>query len=151
MLAININNARILTLYRINGFTFRHSVITRIRMYNYNRARGNHLLAYRPSFPDYHKSSMGAVFVNIERLFPCIRRTRFQQPICRIFTNEEDGFNHGRSPVEAGDNGNNLNVFGGHYSTYAFGFRGCPTLSPRCFPTHYTATIVCHLPRAYCT
>ena len=69
----------------------------------------DNILAYRPNFADFHQSGLAGVFLNLERIFPCISDD--ECPICRTFTYEEDGFNSGRAIIEAADIGNHFHVF----------------------------------------
>ena len=54
----------------------------------------NNILAYRPKYSDFHRSRLAGIFVNIEKIFPCIAKTNYV-PICSIFTSEENGFRKG--------------------------------------------------------
>ena len=82
----------------------------------------NNILAYRPNYSD---SGLAGIFVNIEKIFPCIAKTNYV-PICSIFTSEEDGFRKGKQYTELGDLGNNVKVFGKNIATYGLAISGCP-------------------------
>ena len=101
--------------------------------------------AYRPSFSGNHRSQLGTLFVNIEQVFPCIANTDYNA-ICRVFTEEDDGFRGGRAVLDSGDDGNTFRIFGGNIETYGFNFQNCPQLNTTCFPSFHSLTIVCHLP-----
>ena len=111
----------------------------------------NNLLAYRPNYGDFHNSGLGAIFVNIEGVFPSIAGTSFP-PICSLFTREEDGFRKGQQFVELGDariNGPSK-IFGNGISTYGLAVQGCPELNKECLPTYFESEVVCLLPRSEC-
>ena len=108
------------------------------------------ILAYRPSYNfDFHQSSLGAIFLNLDRLFPCIVHSKII-PACRRFTQEEDGFFKGKTITEAGDVGNHLEIFGSSVKTYGFVFESCPYLNGinGCFPHSFQTVITCFLPRS---
>ena len=111
----------------------------------------NNILAYRPKYSDYHSSGLAGIFVNIEKIFPCIAGTNYV-PICSIFTSEEDGFRKGKQYIELGDLGNHVEVFGKNIATYGLAISGCPKLYGAwgCLPCYVTSTVVCLLPRSSC-
>ena len=111
----------------------------------------NNILAYRPNYSDYHGSGLAGIFVNIEKIFPCIANTNYV-PICSIFTSEEDGFRKGKQYIELGDLGNNVKVFGKNIATYGLAISGCRKLcgTEGCFPRGATSTVVCLLPQSSC-
>ena len=111
----------------------------------------NNLLAYRPRFRDAHRSYLGALFLNIDGIFPCINSTSYN-PTCGILTGEEDGFFRGRSFVQAADNGNSLRIFSSteNIKTYGFVIQDCAEFTTSCFPKNIMITIFCLLPRAQC-
>ena len=108
-------------------------------------------LAYRPNFGDLHWSRLAAVFLNLEKLFPCASMVT---PICSMFTLEEDGFRNGKAIIEAEDSGNNFRVFSSteNIRTYGFAFQGCGELNGRngCMPTYFEISITCQLSRKAC-
>ena len=116
----------------------------------------DNLLAYYPEFKDRHDSGLAGIFINIEGIFPCIARLHQQKgltgPTCKLFTNEEDGFNGGRAIIELGDAGNSEleEVFGSEVILYGLAFSGCPTITMECFPLWYQSAILCALPRSIC-
>ena len=107
----------------------------------------NNLLAYRPRFSGLHESGLGALFLNIQAIFPCTNRVT-----CGRVTYEEDGFNRGRPFLEAGDGGNNFRVFSStqDIKTYGIAVEGCPELNQQCWPSYYQTEIFCLLPRERC-
>ena len=110
----------------------------------------NNLLAYRPNFSGLHGSGIGAFFVNIDALFPCLNPGA---PICSVFTFEEDGFRGGRALIAAADGGNNFPVFGSasqNIASFGFGFSGCSQITLSCFGVSSEYSIVCLLPRNRC-
>ena len=88
----------------------------------------NNLLAYRPRFADTHTSNLAGIFINMEGVFPCLQSLSNYNPICQVFTGEEDGFRGGRALIDAGDISNNLRVFSStsQISTYGFAIQECP-------------------------
>lgn len=100
-------------------------------------------LAYRPNFADYHQSGLGAVFVNLKQLYPCIGSTA----ICHIASFEEDGFRKGKAYIEAGDSGADFNMFGTG-PVYGLAVQGCGDLNdPSCFKQWQQSQVVCYLPQ----
>ena len=66
----------------------------------------NNLLAYRPRFSAHHRSNLARAFINIEGVFPCIQSLPSYNPICQVFSEEEDSFRSGKALIGAGDMGN---------------------------------------------
>ena len=124
-------------------------ILNKITIGNGQTAITSSILAYRPRYNDYHVTRFGAVFLNLERLFPCAGKTGLV-PVCRRFTQEEDGFFKGRTITEAADIGNNMRIFGRDIKTYGFVFDRCSILSGRfgCLPTHFQTIVTCFLPRS---
>lgn len=114
----------------------------------------NNLVAYRPRFVDYHRSYLGAVFLNMEGMgiFPCLRSSASGTPKCGLLTSEEDGFFQGRSFIQAADTGNTFHVFSStsEIKTYGFALEGCPELTSSCFREYAKIAIFCLLPRPQC-
>ena len=106
------------------------------------------ILAYRPEYADYHSSGLAGLFVNIKEVFPCLQKIDKYEPVCNIFSREEDGFRKGRAFIEAGDIGNNLKVFDD--SVYALAVQDCPVMGPNCLPNYLQTEVVCLLPRCEC-
>ena len=108
------------------------------------------LLAYEPNYNDYHNSGLAGLFVNIKEVFPCTEKISGNyEPVCKIFTREEDGFRGGKAFIEAGDIGNNIKVFSGS-SVYALAVQDCKELDGSCFPNYMQTEVVCMLPRCEC-
>jgi hypothetical protein len=110
------------------------------------------ILAYRAEYNDYHKSGLGAVFVNLEALFPCIKKAGVM-PACHLTSQEEDGFAKGAPIVTAQDLGNDLKIFSTSSNIKTFGFvaQGCKELlntEETCMPYYYEKNLVCYLPRS---
>ena len=110
----------------------------------------NNLLAYRPNYSDSQTSRLGVIFVNIEEVFPCVAGTPEYYPVCKTFTNDEDGLRNGRAIVDAADCGNNILIFGSNSAVFAFAITGCSTMNTGCFPIYADYSIVCLLPRSRC-
>ena len=113
----------------------------------------NNLLAYRPRYNDYHNTNLAGVFINLEGVFPCLAPLTNYYPICRVFTEEEDGFRDGRALIDSGDIGNHLQVFSSSTNilTYGIAIQQCPEFNTTCFPEHHSFTVVCYLPRSACS
>ena len=111
----------------------------------------NNLLAYRPRYSDYHGSGLGAVFLNILGIFPCIQSQSYF-PTCGMLTSESDGFNKERSFIQAADVGNNFRIFSSteNIPTYGLALEGCAEFTAACWPDYARYTIFCLLPRHLC-
>ena len=141
---------RVLSIRKIRGGIFTLGpVLNRITIGNGQTAITSSILAYRPRYNGFHQTRLGAVFLNLERLFPCAGKTGLV-PVCRRFTQEEDGFFKGRTITEAADIGNNMRIFGRDIKTYGFVFERCSILSGRvsCLPNHFQTVVTCFLPRS---
>lgn len=116
----------------------------------------NNVMFYRPRFNDGMNSNLAALFMNLEVIFPCIAPISgvgAYYPICRAFTDEEDGFRGGRSVLDTGDIGNGrFRIFSatGDIATYALAIQTCPVWTTACFPDIHSFSIVCYLPRNTC-
>ena len=151
MLYLSITDGhRYLSINKINSTTF--NLITpgldTITIGNGQTATTSTILAYRPSYRDLYHTGLGAIFVNLNKLFPCIVNS-FINPICRRFTQDEDGFFKGKTITEAGDGGNDMNIFSNNDKTYGFVFDSCPILNGfnGCLPNNFQIVITCFLPR----
>ena len=120
-------------------------------------ANGAHnIIAYRPRYQDISirghggSSSTAGLFINMECAFPCTRAYAnfMNNPVCKIFTYEEDGFRSYRSIIEVADGGNHIRIFSQSTSdisaTYGFGVQGCAEFTESCFPTSHQLMIVCY-------
>ena len=113
----------------------------------------NNLFAYRPSFRDLHGSTLGALFFNMLGIFPCLREAHMTSAVhlpCFLTTAEEDGFNNGRSLLQASDVGNGFIIFGSQTLTYGLAIQNCTELNEDCLPRSFQIQIACFLPRQYC-
>jgi hypothetical protein len=113
----------------------------------------NNLLAYRPRYPEGHSSNLAGIFINLPGVYPCLKSTPTYAPICHILTEEEDGFRNGKAVIDAGDSGNAFRVFSStsNIVTYGMAIQDCPEFTVSCFPSYYTFTVACYLPRATCS
>ena len=149
MLRIFTDNTRRVFLQRVNTTTLRVNqaqTLAVMTLTNENAAQTVNPLAYRPRFSGNHRSMLGTIFINMENVFPCIANTGYNA-ICRVFTDEDDGFRGGRAVLDSGDDGNTFRIFGGtNIETYGFAFQNCPVLNTTCLPNYHSFTIVCHLP-----
>ena len=107
------------------------------------------MVYYAPRYRDYQSSNLFILAFNLETIFPCIAGKGII-PTCSRFTAEEDGFNKGQNIVEAGDSGNNFDMFGKGKRVYAFSVSGCQRVTKACFPKYYEISITCLLPREHC-
>ena len=112
-------------------------------------AKTSTLLAYRPKFNDLQNSGLAGLFVNIQEVFPCTNTIAEYEPVCSIFTREEDGFRKGNAWIEAADIGNNINVFSGK-SVWGVAVQNCPEFTTACFANYMQIEVVCMLPRCEC-
>lgn len=154
MLLFQTTDSRFINLSHINGndFTIDSTPIASLSIKDHSFPATSDILAYRPDFSAHHGTRMAGIFVNMEQVFPCLSHVTSIGPICKMYTAEEDGFNNGLTVIEAGDTGNDLKIFSGsNWSTYGFGFKTCRVLNRYCLPSNYQSTIVCQLPRAYCS
>lgn len=116
----------------------------------------NSTMVYRPRFNDGQGSFLAGMFFNLEKIFPClatISGVGTYYPICRAFTNEEDGFRGGRSLLDTGDIGNGrFRIFSTtqDIATYGMAIQTCPEWTTTCFPPIHSFSIVCYLPRSDC-
>ena len=153
-----MNSGRRLTLSAANHSTLLSSdssLLAQIFITNSSQAAtsSNNLLAYRPRFNDYHNTNLAGAFVNIEGVYPCLAQLSNYYPICRVFTEEEDGFRNGKAVIDTADIGNNIRVFSSSSNilTYGLAIQDCPEFNANCFPTYHSFTIACYLPRAACS
>ena len=148
MLYLSIGSgSRVLTIQKIRGGNFTLGPnLNQITIGNGQTARTSTILAYRPKYNGYHHTGLGAVFINLNKLFPCAAKIGIA-PACRRFTQEEDGFFKGKTITEAGDQGNNIKFFGNVY-TYGFVFEACQYLygGYGCLPNHFQTVVTCFLP-----
>ena len=112
----------------------------------------NNLLAYRPRYNDYHSTNLAGVFINLEGVFPCLAPPTNYNPICHVFTDEEDGFRGGRALIDAGDSGGDFRVFSSSSNilTYGIAIQECVEFNTTCFPGYHSFSVVCYLPRSVC-
>lgn len=141
-------------LRNISGVTVKTSGPPRAQLANFNsstNATSNNLLAYYPNYSDGHRSGIAALLVNMVEAFPCINSLSSHNPVCKVFTYEDDGFRKGRAIIEASDAGNGFRVFNGTLKgVFAFGFANCSELNFDCFPRYVEYAISCYLPRNTC-
>ena len=107
-------------------------------------------VAYRPNYRDAHNSNLGALFINLQSLYPCLSGANFH-PACSLFTSESDGFRGGAAIIQAADIGNNFRIFSSttNFETFGFAFAGCPTFVESCVDD-LELELVCLLPRNRC-
>lgn len=122
-------------------------VLDTIPLGNGGRDKTSSVLAYRKNYKAYHKTGLGTIFLNLKKLFPCVKKAF---PICGRFTGEENGFLGGKALIEAADSGGDFKIFGKSVATYGIAFQGCPVLhgTQGCLPKQFKVTITCFLPRS---
>ena len=153
-----MNSNRQLTLYSANHSTLLSSDSSQLAQISLSDSSlaatsSNNLLAYRPSYNDYHSSNLAGIFINLEGVFPCLAPLTNYNPICRVFTEEEDGFRNGKALIDTADIGNDFRIFSASSNilTYGLAIQGCPVFNTTCFPNYHSFSIVCYLPRASCS
>ena len=142
--------SRVLTIQKIKGDSLtRGPILDSITIGNGKTSTTSSILAYRPSYKDYHNSQLGAIFLNLENLFPC-GKNGVVVPPCRRFTQDEDGFFKGKTIAEAADGGNNMRIFGIGIKTYGFVIEQCRYLNGAdgCLPKIFQTVVLCVLPRS---
>ena len=151
MLYLSLPKSRILSIQKVNGsdLTLR-PILDKIKIGNGQTARTSTMLAYRPNYNGHDHTRLGAVFLNLVKLFPCARTGIV--PVCRRFTQDEDGFYKGKTIAEAADIGNNMRIFSTtkYINTYGFVFEACPYLNGvnSCLSTYFETVVTCFLPRS---
>ena len=153
-----MDNNRRLTLYSANHSTLLSSdssQLARISISDSSQAAtlSNNLLAYRPRYNDHHSSNLAGLFINLEGVFPCLAPLTNYYPICRVFTEEEDGFRNGKVLIDTADIGNNFRIFSSssNIRTYGLAIQDCPEFNTICFSNYLSFSVVCYLPRASCS
>ena len=151
MLYLSISSgSRVMTIRKIDGGTLKPGpILNNVIIGKGQTARTSTVLAYRPMYRGYHNTRLGAVFLNLEKLFPCAAKAGIV-PVCRRFTREEDGFLRGKTITEAADVGNHMKIFGTNINTYGFVFEACPYLNGvnGCLPSFFNTAVTCFLPRS---
>ena len=158
LVRIHMGRGRVLRLQSTNQSTLMKRDSTEIADITISNSSqsvtsSNNLLAYRPRFDDFHNSGLGAIFINIEGVFPCVAPLTDYSPICSIFSDEEDGFRNGMILLSSSDMGNNLEVFSttDNIRTYGIAVQDCPELNRTCFPNSVSIQVACYLPRGACS
>ena len=155
ILIIATSNSRELTLLAANHSTLLfsdYSELAQISISDSSQAAtsSNNLLAYRPRFSDSHSSNLAGVFINLEGVFPCLEQVTTYNPICRVFTEDEDGFRNSKAIIEGADS--RFGVFSSsRIATFGFAIQDCPELTTSCFPNYQSLAVVCYLPRPLCS
>ena len=158
ILTFVMGGSRQLTLYKANHSTLLNTDYSQLAQISISDSSQvatslNNVIAYRPRFSDYHNSNLAGVFINLEGVFPCLEQVTNYNPICRVFTNEEDGFRNGKALINTADSGNDFRIFSSssHIPTYGLAIQGCPEFNTTCFPNYHAFSVVCYLPRASCS
>ena len=147
VIKVGLSVSRVLNVYLPSG---QHEQLS-LSNSSLSVTSSNNLVAYRPRYQDGHNSNLGALFFNLDGIFPCIASVTYM-PTCEMSTLEEDGFFQGRSFLQAGDAGNNFRIFHTtkYIKTYAFAVEGCAELNSGCFHTYAEVSVFCLLPRQHC-
>ena len=151
MLYLTIQSARYLSIAKIYGGNMSvGAFLDYIHIGNGEIPSTSSILAYRPKYKGNHKSKLGAVFINLMELFPCVKKGIV--PACRRFTADEDGFYKGKTIAEAADFGDNVKIFDDSKNIlmYGFAFEACKYLHglKGCFPSNFQTVVACFLPRS---
>ena len=156
-LRISMEPYRLVVLHATNLSTLLLSDATRLASMRINLSQNvtssNNLLAYRPQYRDTHNSSLAAIFINLEGVFPCLVPLTDYHPICSVYSEDQDGFRGGKAIIGAGDSGNTFHIFSNsaNIKTYSIAVQDCPELTPACFPIYHQISVICFLPRATCS
>ena len=114
MLNFSITNghtSHVLTIQKIRSGNFTLGpTLNQIIIGNGETDRTFTILHIDQLYNGYHHTKLGAVFINLDKLFPCAKLGNVSA--CKKFTQEEDGFFKGKTITEASDQGNNFNFFG---------------------------------------
>ena len=159
MLAFEVNSSRIAKVKMLNVTTLRLGDSfdeVNISDPSISVTGANNIVSYKPNYHDTTNFGHGGsnttaiFFFNMKEIFPCIKSLTYHyHPVCKIFTNEEDGFRSFRSIIEAADSGNHFRIFNtpSEFSlpTYGFGIQGCAEFTRDCLPTYHLFVIVCYL------
>ena len=96
MFNIEVDKKRDVTLYhkKLRKTFWSSTMIANLSLANpsMSTTSSNNLLAYRPRFSDIHSSNLAGIFLNAEEL-TCGSR------MCKIISEEEDGFNKGKAVI----------------------------------------------------
>ena len=130
-------------------------ILARFNLGNGNGAltSANNLFAYRPRYQDRQNSGLAGFFINLDGVFPCLVPLTEYYPICRVYTDEDDGFRGGRDIIDTADTGDDLRVFSTtiNIKTYGFAIQNCPTMTTACWAHWTSVSVVCLLPRGACS
>ena len=158
LMLLGMGTNRVLNLYAANHSTLVAGdimLLDNITIADSSRSytSSNNLFAYRPRYQDAYNSGLGVIFVNLEGVFPCLEPLVNYNPICRTYSEEEDGFRNGKAIIDSGDSGNHFQIFSNtsYIPTYGIAIQQCPELNTTCFPTYLSLAIACYLPRGACS
>ena len=152
MFHLSVNEGyRYVMISKINATTFNfiNPYLDRFAIENGQIPITSSILAYRPKYMDRYQTGLGAIFINLNKLFPCTANTLIN-PVCRRFTQDEDGFFNGKAITEGADGGHDINIFPNNAKTYGFVFESCPYLNGTngCYPNYFQTVITCFIPRS---
>ena len=124
-----------------------------IRLYKALIQHSWHKLLFHIRPRPKHQRNLAGVFINLEGVFPCLAPLTTYYPICRVFTEEEDGFRDGKALIDSGDLGNNFRVFSSFRDILMYGIaiQQCPEFNTTCLPEYHSFTVACYLPRSACS
>ena len=161
LFGISVGSGRVVNLVNVsNSATFSSSQPTidsiTIDPSSAEATGANSLIAYRPMYAGEHGTNLGALFFNLEGIFPCLQEATHNIHLsCWEVTSENDGFRDGNAIISATDLGNGFDIFSGSSSsertlTYGMAFQNCPELTSTCLPASVQLNVACLLPRQYC-
>ena len=108
----------------------------------------NSVLAYRPNYSNHSGGNTAIIFINLEVAIPCYQVNEIE-PVCQLFTLEEESFQFGKAFIQASDIGNHFSIFSSsqNIAIYGFGVTGCSTFDRACV-SNFEVALVCLLPPA---
>ena len=143
-------------LYRVNStsqLVLYQTPISSLPITDYSQSATSldNLMAYRPSYSS-HSSTLAALFLNIQGIFPCLAHVPQYNPLCYLMAHEEEGFRTGRSFLEAADEGEEMRIFGStdDLPTYGIAIEECTQFTDTCWPAHAAIAVSCQLPYQHC-
>ena len=144
-LRVDANRNLLIKDFDLKQFKVVGNALDQISIGNGQADQTSDLLAYRKQFNDQHGSGLGAVFINLQKLFPCVPNNI---PMCHLYPNDDEGFRKGKALIEVSD-WSNIRVFGSNVKTYGFTITDCPVLdgADGCLSTYFDRVLVCYLPR----
>ena len=119
----------------------------------------NEFLAYIPRYEDAYGSNLAGIFINLEKVYPCIADIMNWRPECIVLSNNEPGFRNGKAILEIGNYGKRLDIFGDRTSVFGIAIQDCPEITDECFTpsmpngafSELQIKVMCFLPSDECS